>query len=253
MIPNPLTYLPTIAESDNQDALSDAVKGRAAEIKGSGFAPIETRGEPRTDENPLPITVNITDPVKAGLTDEIRTGSSASYDIVTAVENLNKAEVTSRTAACLEPDKDLQFAEESEIHLDDSHEDPENDTDCETETIPKRTPMTERDVEPVLAAFETRSKLTPGRAYDRDNVALLLWTPTEAIAAKLRPLPEENLQSTALLEIQATASDTELPRRIRMDTSDRPNLLPITVIEEQQVPGFSMVLYLADEIPGGSK
>ena len=182
LIPNPLINLQTIAESDNQDALSEAVKGRATI---SGFAPIETLGEPRTDENPFPITLSMTEPVKGGLMDETTTGDNASYDHAKGVETLNKAEVTSRADDCLEPEEALQIAEESEIQRDDSQEDPENDIDCVPEMTPRRKPMTDRDVEPVLAALKTRSELAAGSAYDKDNVALLRWTPTERIAAKI--------------------------------------------------------------------
>ena len=158
-----------MAESDNQDALSEAVKGRATI---SGFAPIDTLKEPRTDENPFPITLSMTDPVKGGLMDETTAGDNASYDHVEEVEILKKAEVTSKADDCLDPEEALQFAAESEI--DDSHEDPENEMDCVTDMTPKRKPMTDKDVEPVLAALQAKScELTAGSAYDKDNDELL--------------------------------------------------------------------------------
>ena len=73
--------------------------------------------------------------------------------------------------------------------------------------------------------------------YDNDNDGLLIKAPIEAIADNPLPLPEANLQSKALLEIQRAASDTERPRLTLPENSDSPNLLPSTEIEDPPVPG----------------
>jgi hypothetical protein len=153
LIPNPLINLPKIAESDVQTALSVAVEGRANELSGYGLSPIEILGEPILDENPWPMTLSMTEPVNPGLMEEQIEGESASNETVLVDELINNAELTKSAAARTAPEETLHIAEVSEFHLDDSHEHPEKDIDCVNETTPRRMPMTDKECDPVLAAF----------------------------------------------------------------------------------------------------
>jgi len=118
--------LPT-AESEIQLVLSVADKGWGLRLSGNRLAPIDTLAEPKMDENPLPMTVNMTEPVNAGLKDATETGERASNVMVETDETLNKAQETRTCDDRIVPEATLQFVEESEIHLDDSQEQPDSD------------------------------------------------------------------------------------------------------------------------------
>ena len=238
-------------ESDIQRELSEADKGRTFELSGNRLAPIETLAEPRVEENPFPMTLNKTDPVKPGNKDATNTGERASNVTVDVDDTLIKAAVTMTKVARIVPEETLQFVDESEIHLEDSHEHPDRDMNCEVDSSPKRKPITDKETEPVLAALKNGGELTWGSEYDNDSDGPLLKTPTEEIAGKPRPLPEENLQRTPLLEIQFAASAAERPSLICTEESERPSLLPNTEIWAPPVPGFK-VTNLADDMTGES-
>lgn len=244
-------YLPKIAESEFHIALSEALDGRAIELSGQGLSPIEILEEPTIGENPLPMTLRMTEPVKPGLTEEQIVGESASYEIVLVDELINITEVTKKDAERKEPGNTLHIAEESEFHLDDSHEHPEKVIACVEEKMPKYKPMTDKTTEPVLAALKNWGELTCGGENDSDKDALLRKAPTETFVENINPLPEVNLQTRTLLEIQRAASEIELPRRPLAEKPDTPNLLPNTEIEDPPVPG--MIKWVAVEIDGISK
>jgi hypothetical protein len=140
--------------------LSVADKGWGLILSGNRLAPIDTLAEPKMDENPLPNTLNTTEPVNAGLEDATETGESASNEMVETDETLNKAQETRTCDERIVPEATLQFVEESEIHLDDSQEQPDRDINCVIDVMPKREPMTDNETEPVLAALKNAGELT---------------------------------------------------------------------------------------------
>jgi len=160
LIPNPLTNLPITQESDIHFAYSEADEGRALKLRGNGFAPNETLAEPPMEEKPFPIILIMVEPVKPGRSNLTETGDSASNDMDDVEETLNNAEVTRTLGMRMVPEESLQFMDESEIHIEDSQEHPDNAIICVTEATPKRAPITDSDTEPVLAELINGGELT---------------------------------------------------------------------------------------------
>jgi hypothetical protein len=86
--------------------------------------------------------------------EEANAGERVLYEIVAEDEPFCNAEETTSTETRIAPEETLHNADESEIHLDVSHAQPEKENDCVEETTPKREPITVKDTEPVLAALK---------------------------------------------------------------------------------------------------